>query len=434
MKRIAAVTVLVLAFPGTAFAHATLKKATPDFRERLDRTPAAVELRFDQQVKALPHSIEVRDRSGRLVSRTAANGRDRRHVASLLPRLGKGSYTVRWQALSSDGHIVSGVFTFGVRTDAPPPTEAFGAGRPSVSDHLARWSYFLALALLLGGLGFRLLILREPPPALERRFYAVTGLGAAATLEAGILAFVLRAEDALQLPFAKLLYADLSPMASGTRFGIAFTAMTLGFALVAAFVFLAWLTDRAVLLWPAFVLALGFASGLSLSGHSAVDAGPSALAPLADWVHLVAACLWIGGLVQLAFCVWPTAPTLRRPVFVRFSRLATVLIALLVAAGVYLSVLRLPQLDDLWSESYGRVLLVKLGLVALALAWGGFHHFFARPALERGSGRLLTRLPRTLASESAVGMAVLLAAAVLVNSEPPPRPAPAPAEATTARR
>ena len=65
--------------------------------------------------------------------------------------------------------------------------------------------------------------------------------------------------------------------------------MTLGFALVAALLFLAWLPDRRALLWAAFVLGLGFASGLSLSGHSAADAGASWLSELADWVHLSAA-------------------------------------------------------------------------------------------------------------------------------------------------
>ena len=45
---------------------------------------------------------------------------------------------------------------------------------------------------------------------------------------------MLRAEDALQLPFGRFLYGDLSPIASGTSFGTAFIAMTLGFALVAA--------------------------------------------------------------------------------------------------------------------------------------------------------------------------------------------------------
>jgi putative copper export protein len=94
-----------------------------------------------------------------------------------------------------------------------------------------------------------------------------------------------------------------------------------------------------------------------------------------------------------------------------------VLIAVLVAAGTYLSFLRLDQPSDLWTTGYGRVLAVKLSLVALALAWGGFHHFVVEPRLERPG--VLARLPRTLAGEAAVGMAVLLLAAILVNSKPP---------------
>jgi copper transport protein len=282
--------------------------------------------------------------------------------------------------------------------------------------------------LLAGGLGFRLLVVRGPlsPPA-QRRFYWVVGAGVVATLEAGILAFLLRTEDALQLPFLDFLYGDLSPFAK-TRFGTAFMAMTLGYALVAALVYLAWLTDREALLWPAFLLALGFASGLSLSGHSAVDPGSSWLSQLADWLHLSAATLWVGGLVQLAFVIWPLEPGLRRQAFLRFSKLATLLIVVLLAAGTYLSILRLPHLADLWSEGYGRVLLVKLGLVSLALAWGAAHHFLVRPRLERGAP-LFAGLPRSLAAESAVGMAILLAAAVLVDSRPPPQPLKRPSAA-----
>src|SRR5207237_2012990 len=100
--------------------------------------------------------------------------------------------------------------------------------------------------------------------------------------------------------------------------------------------YLAWLTDREVLLWPALLVGLGFASGLSLSGHSAADAGSSGFSELADWLHLCAAALWIGGLVQLAAVVWPAAPELRRTAFLRFSRLATVLVAILLGAGIYL--------------------------------------------------------------------------------------------------
>ena len=64
----------------------------------------------------------------------------------------------------------------------------------------------------------------------------------------------MRAADALQVPFVDLLYGDLSPLATKTRFGVAFVAMTLGFAIVTALVLLAWILDRPRLLWPAFLI------------------------------------------------------------------------------------------------------------------------------------------------------------------------------------
>ncbi len=423
MKKLLAVALAALAFPAVASAHATMEKATPSFAQRLEQSPTVVRLRFDQSVEALSNAIRVFDSKGRLLSGPVRSSADRRTIDAAVEHLPRGGYTVRWRVVSADSHVISGVYTFGVRHRAPPATEAFGAEGPTTTEHLVRWLYFLALALLAGGLGFRLLVLRGPlGEAAQRRFYRVLAAGAIGMLEVGILAFLLRAEDALQLPFVNFLYGDLSPLAK-TRFGTAFVAMTLGYALVSALVFIAWLTEREWLLWPAFTLALGFASGLSLSGHSAVDAGSSWLSQLADWMHLAAASLWVGGLVQLAFVVWPLEPELRRRAFLRFSRLATGLIVVLLAAGIYLSVLRLPRLSDLWAESYGQVLMVKLGLVSLALLWGAAHHFLVRPALERGAP-LFARLPRSLAGESAVGMAILLAAAVLVDSKPPPRPVP----------
>src|SRR5207248_38794 len=209
--------------------------------------------------------------------------------------------------------------------------------------------------------------------------------------------FLLRAEDALQLPFADFLYGDLSPLSHGTRFGEAFIAMELGFALVTAFLALAWVTDRRPLLWVAFLLGLGFASGLSISGHSSA----SDTEEVADWLHLCAATLWVGGLIQLGVVVWPTAPELRAAAFRRFSRLATVCVAVLIAAGTYLSIERLPALHDLWRSGYGHVLLVKLGLVSLALLWGAAHQFIAVPRLERHG----PRVARSLLGESAVAMA-----------------------------
>src|SRR5256885_7806837 len=108
--------------------------------------------------------------------------------------------------------------------------------------------------------------------------------------------------------------------------------MTPGYAPVAAFVFLAWLPDRRFLLWPALLLGIGFASGLSLSGHSAVDPGSSWRSELADWAHLSAAALWIGGILQLAFSVLPQTPAPPPPALLRLSRLPAGPIAIVLVA------------------------------------------------------------------------------------------------------
>ena len=45
---VSCLAVAALAFPAGAWAHATLKQAIPGFAKRVQRSPAFVELRFDQ--------------------------------------------------------------------------------------------------------------------------------------------------------------------------------------------------------------------------------------------------------------------------------------------------------------------------------------------------------------------------------------------------
>ena len=421
MRRMVVVIFAALAFPAAASAHATLRSTTPHFARELQRGPAVIALHFDQEVKILPGAIKVLNDKGRDFAGVArVQGTS---VVAPVRKLPTGPYTVRWQAISADSHVVSGVWTFGVRVPAPPVTEAYGAAGPTDTEAVVRWIWFLGLALTLGALGFRLICLRglEVPRALDRKIAVAAGLGCVVSLQAGIAAFSLRAEDALQLPFGRFLYGDLSPMAQ-TRFGEAFVTMTLGFALVLGLVYLAWLLDRVTFLVPAFVLSLVFVAGLSVSGHDAVDPGSSWKTEIADWVHLSGASLWIGGLATMGVLLWTGAPELRRPAFANFSQLATVTIALVLAAGTYLGIVWLPHLHDLWTTGYGQVLLVKLALVSLALLWGAFHKFVIGPALQRGDAGFLSRIGRSLIGESIVGMAVLLVAAVLVDAKPPPRP------------
>jgi copper transport protein len=420
-----------LLVPASAAAHATLKEAHPGEQSRIEAPPTEITLRYDQSVTATADSIIVLGADGRRLSGRVSQAAGGTVVRAPVHGLERGeAYTVRWHEISADGHVTNGVFTFGVGVDAPSPTEAVGSSGQTWRDDVSRWVLFVALALVIGVVGIRLLILPRPvDPRVERRIHLLGTFGAVVAVNAGIIGFIIRCANALQVSGVDLLYSDLSPFAESTRFGIAFLLTTLGYGACMTILAIAWALDLPSLRWPAFLLAIALAWGYSLSSHQATEPNSSLLGEVADWVHLVTAMLWAGGVITLAVVVWPLAPDMRRAAFLRFSRVAIALVGVLVVAGTVVAIERLPELDDLWDTSYGRTLLVKLGLVFLALSWGGMHHMVVRPRLERGERVHAVRW--SLLAESSVAVAVLLAAAVLVNGAPPPVETPA-ANATPA--
>jgi copper transport protein len=397
-----------------------MKEAHPAEQGEVAAPPTEITLRFDQSVEVPPNAIVVYAPDGKQLS-GAVTQTDRNTVmrAPIRGAVKGQAYTVRWRVISADGHVGTGVFTFGVGVAPPPPTEAVGASGVTWRDDVARWALFASLALMIGVVGIRLLDLpRVVDPRAERRVHLLGTLGAFLALNTGIAGFVIRSANALQVGGVDLLYADLSPFAESTRFGNAFLVTTFGFGICLTILVLAWVLDAPLLRWPAFLLGLALVWGYPLSGHQGTEPNSTPLTEIADWLHLVTAMLWVGGVLTLAVVVWPLAPDLRRAAFLRFSRIAVLLIGVLLAAGTFVSIQRLPQLDDLWTTSYGKTLLVKIALVCVALAWGGFHHTFVRPRLERGETP--PGVGRSLLGESVVALAVLFAAAVLVNGAPPP--------------
>jgi copper transport protein len=427
-----AVAAAALILPGSALAHVTLISSEPITQSRVDTPPTEVRLRFSQPVTISSNAVQVLAPDGTVLSGTARTEDEGYVVVAPVSRLvdGKG-YTVRWRVIGEDGHSPAGVFTFGVGIAAPPPTDAVGASGTTWRDDVARWALFGALALLIGPLVVRLVILRGAvPDVLEKRFHILSVVAAFLVIDVGIAAFVLRASNALQLPITDLPYGDLQPFAEKTRFGVAFLVMTFGFGVIAALLLVGWVFDRLELRWPALAIAVALASGLSLSGHQATEPNASWLAELADWLHLVAASVWVGGIAALAFLVWPLAPTLRRTAFLGFARLAVLLVAVMVLAGAYLALVRLPELGDLWETLYGRLLLMKVAIVGLALVWGAVHHFVVRPRLEAGEE---PDVHPSLVGEAIVAFSVLLAAAILTNVAPPPVDSAAPTTARSTR-
>ncbi len=91
-------------------------------------------------------------------------------------------------------------------------------------------------------------------------------------------------------------------------------------------------------------------------------------AVVADLAHVSAFSLWFGGLaVLLVAVVRPEDPSELEPAVPRFSRLALVLVTVLVGTGTYQAWRQTGSIASLKETTYGRLLLVKIALVAVAV-------------------------------------------------------------------
>jgi len=144
----------------------------------------------------------------------------------------------------------------------------------------------------------------------------------------------------------------------------------------------------------------------------------AAAAPLATGVlalHLLGVAFWLGGLMPLLLmtrgadlaCVAATAG--------RFGSAALVVVGVLLAAGAGLLTLLLPGLRDLWTSDYGRLVSVKVAVVACMLAMAARNHYRWTPALKAGDARALPALRRSILFEIALAVAILSVTAAMTT-------------------
>ena len=181
-------------------------------------------------------------------------------------------------------------------------------------------------------------------------------------------------------------------------------------------------------LLPAVPALLALALLPGLGGHAGVQEPVAVLLP-ANFLHVLAAGAWIGGIATLVLAL-PAATRrlepdertrLLRAVLGRFSTLALIAVAALLAGGILQSLLELRSVEDLVETAYGRAVLVKIGLVCVLLALGWLNRRRILPALDRPGppGRPGVLLRRSLRAEVALGAAALAATGALAGYTPP---------------
>jgi len=378
-----------LAVPATASAHAILLRTIPANGAQVPAAPHAVVVEFDDTIQVGPGNAAIANATRASVTEGPATAHGRTLTIPLRHGLGAGDYSIRWSVVSEDGHREEGVLAFAV-----------GAGS-------ARPAALLTTSVPLGKttMAFRLL------------FYA--GL----LVAAGVSFFALlhRLGEAARAPLARLLFFALlaafvgvgvvvrsSP--GGTRNALVLQ-VALGVAVVgAACAALAPRVPRLLALAEACALALVVAP--TLSGHALDPNQPQLLAVPADLAHTASAAVWLGGLAALLWLV-PRAgldAARRGAVVRRFSSTALVAVAVLAVSGLLRALTELRVVDQVWTTSYGRTLIVKSALFVLLVALGWVNRSRLLPDLGR--------LRRTVRAEVVLLLGVLAAVAILVQLRP----------------
>jgi putative copper export protein len=203
--------------------------------------------------------------------------------------------------------------------------------------------------------------------------------------------------------------------------------------LVAAFVLLAprglsrsdWLAVRGEALVLA-ALALGL---IAAAGHAAAVTPDAAVAVALDALHVIATGIWVGGLLPLGALLVAAGRddgADARPYAVltarRFSRVALVCLVVLVASGLVNAAVHIGSVPALLGTTYGRLLLLKLALLApvLLLAWLNRRELLPRLSGEAETvGRpAMRQLGRFVGAEAALVLALLGVVAVMSVTPP----------------
>jgi copper transport protein len=469
VRALALALVALALVPAAASAHATLEATSPARGAQLKAAPAQVVFTFDETVEAAFGAVRVYDGQGKEVQNGAAfhpNGIGKEVAVKLKPGLKAGSYTATYRVISADGHIVSSGFVFQVG-DAGGPSESVDqllAGQKTgrITDTalaVARGTQYGAIALGLGMLAFLLLcwipgvrMVAGAGGGWEAASRAFAGRTRRLLLAAAIAGLISAAVAILlegALGEGKSVWSALSTSVVketlGTRFG---TAWGLGFLAWAVVAVLAALPDPVPALQPASVGATGLALPSnrtrlallalplvalallpSMGGHASVQSPVPVLLP-ANLLHVLAMSAWLGGIAVLVLALRAATARLEDPsdrtrllasVVSRFSAVALLSIAVLLATGVIQAIVEVQTFPHLLDTAFGRAVLIKAIVAIGIVALGYLNRSRTLPALRAAGGspgRAGVALRRTLRVELALGVTAIAVTGALSGYPP----------------
>lgn len=431
---------------GPASAHAVMTSSTPGEGERLPTAPEAVTFSFNEEIEVGLGGVSVLDRDGeRVDSGTTDQPAPNRASAQIEGDLEDGTYLASYRVVSADGHVISDAIVFAVGDDLD---EASVADVGDQADTVSEAVGLIGRALLYGGtllaigLAFFARVLHDGASD-ARRFVPVVRIAVVVAALGALGKVASLAADATGRDVGVVTESGvLSEVLRQGGVGWWLVGLLLGLALVHVGVGLRGRTAAQSLVFYGGLIAAG---SFALTGH-ATDADPRVAIGVADAVHVAVASIWFGGVTGLVLLLrWRSGNTNAAidtaGVVIRFSNVAAVAIVVLWVTGLIQAWWTVGDLDGLGGTDYGRVLLVKLGLVAVTLGVAAWNRWRLVPELldaedmvesrseegETAAPVRWHRLSRTAGVEAVVIALAVLATAVLVDT-PPARTADAAAQ------
>jgi copper transport protein len=485
-----------------ASAHADVVRTEPADNSAVPVAPAEIKIWFSEAVTGAFSTARVINDHGQQmpVKGSHVDSSDPTLMVVEPPALPDGVYTVSWQAVSTDdGHVTRGSFVFrvGASSGGAPLTRSANAtplgqdpGNPPVSipEAVLRWLGYFGLLMLVGAAFMPQLVLRQPAEVAAasrtfgetgegelgaffrraaRRIYLLGALAAGFTFGVGLLYLAWQVYSLAGNGLSGSAGAVLGQVLLTTAWGYAWLARQV-FTAALGLVFLR--LGRAGLALPGFGAPLARDAdapltredaartrgarrwqwlawalvGAVLAAQSAASHAASGRSPglplLADWLHLLFAGLWIGGLLALAAGILPLLrrggldfKQVVRSTWGRFGLLAAVSVGMLAATGLYSAGQRVISADALLLTGYGQALIVKVGLMLAAGLVGLANTLSLHPRLSAPLGRWLKkppgwtpfglrRLPQRVLAEASLGVAVALLAGILTSLPPASEP------------
>ena len=436
-----------------AEAHANLIRSEPPANSTLDASPDRITLWFSEPMEAAFSEIQVLNSAGARVDNkdSAVDANDLTLMSVNLPELPDGTYTVAWRNLSTiDGHSLRRSFIFSVGV---PLTEAAAAQTPdspipwSLEEPYIRWIVLLSALALTGALTFELLIsapvlvvagTRSPlgrlRPSLRSRSQRLMWLALFVFLLASVAQLITQTAIAFDLEPASAAGAPALELLQQTEWGRIWQYRA-GFAVLTAVLFLLPLIIRfrrsgrqnallSTTLWLALIASLGILITISMTSHAAATMGIARFALINDIVHLTAAAVWVGGLMQLIantpLFIHGISESARRNALSRlvprFSVAAALSVAVLIITGTYSAWAQVTDFAAL-DTPYGGALMAKMLAFTVLLLVAAVNLIWIRPRL-RGSTTAARWLRRTVVAEIALAAIVILTVGFLTALEP----------------